>query len=257
MAISPSDIFFLKGILDSLGILRAIQHQLAQEINANPDKLRELMPAPYTWASVYELSFLEHLSALTSAAGLSTTYQDAIKSEDPASFMFGLLNESESSEYLGPDDRKYDTSDLVGLQYALGRSLDCFMAYEWYLNELIAKARNGDDKALFKALGADRAVVACPTVAHRFALAEIQGDSDFLSKAAKAIASGLNEKNTQYMDLRYLLPLLEKQNVLEGLSQEDAYHLFVKELRVYPDSDDGGKSLHQFLYRWRRRRHST
>jgi len=250
-------VIFLKMLREGIGALRSVQYELDKEFQSNPSWIKETCTPPYTWASIYERPFLEHLAIFTEASGLQTTFTKLAQSEDPIQQASNLLKNAESAEYQASEEGNYEVKDMVGLHHALIRSMDCLMIYDWYLDELVEKTGNGDDEALFKALSVDRALVGCPTVAHRFALAELQNDQAFFIKAAKAIQKGPNEKNTQYMDLRYLLPFLDQQGILEKLSQEEECQLFVEELRVYPASDDGGKSLHQFIYRWRQKRHST
>jgi hypothetical protein len=244
----------LANLRDALGLIRGLRHKLDEAIESNPQSLAKLFNPPVTWVNVYECSFIDQVALFNASFGLSDTIHEIAQSSDPQAAALSLITDHPAHE--DPPDGT-EPAFLIGFLHSLIKTMECLMVYDWFLNELVKKVKSGCDKSLFQAISIDRTCVACPTIAQRFALAELKGEKKFFLEVAKSISKGPSEKNTQYVDLRYLLPALEDEGVLENLTQKQEYDLFVKELHVYPDGDDAERSLHQFIYRWRKKRSST
>ena len=243
----------LKSIRIGLGQLRALETEIQTEFQAKPEKLRGLLTPHFYWAALYERPFLDLLTALTITAGMSEEVLAMALLFDPQEAALraidGCIEDAPNSEL--------NFSHIFTLLYAVTKSKECLMTYDLYLDELIAKIRGGNDQALFKAVRIDRSVVAAPTVADRITLAEIESDQEFFKTLGKAISAGPPKQAADYPDLRYMLATLDAEGVLDKLTQEDEFRIFVVQLRVYPDGDDAERSLHQFNYRWKKSRRST
>ena len=241
----------LVGLCEGVGQLRALEYEVLAEFQAKPEKLRSLLTPHFYWAALYERPFLDVLAMLTVASGMSEEVMAMALLPDPQDAALSSVDiESDSSTGV-------NFSHIFTLLYAVTKSKECLMIYDHHMHDLIAKIRQGSDKALFKAVRIDRSVVASPTVADRITMAEIEEDRSFLKELGKAIAAGPPKQSADYPDLRFMLATLEEEAVLDRLSQADEYQLFVRELRVYPDNDDAPRSLHRFISRWKKSRRST
>ena len=80
--------------------------------------------------------------------------------------------------------------------YSVQYSLFCILYYGCFLNELIARARAGDDEALFNAIRIDPTVIGCQSVIERISKARRLQDSDFLNELNKT-ESGVSAKLKQ------------------------------------------------------------
>lgn len=242
----------LKQLRDGLGMVRAISWQLEEAFKVHPEALREVLTAPYFWANVYELPLVTHLGLLSQISGMDDAIITASEQDDPQQAALDFLFEEDDE----PNEGR-DLKSMITLNYALMKTLDCLMTYNWYMHELMERIKEGDQKALFMALRIDRSAVACPSIADRIALAEIEDDCVFFDKLSGTLSKGPPKQSTDYPDLRYILPYLEESGVLAHLSVKEKHHLFVEELRVYPEGDNSADNLKRFILRWRERRYGT
>ena len=245
----------LKQLLDRYRNMRMMSRELLSEIKSDPSGLIAHLTPPYYWSTIYTLTYTEHLACFICVAGLSNDVHQAALSEDPQASGLELFDAQTVSPWDHGSNGEYDVKHLFGLLYSLEKSMESMVAHGKFLNELVVDAQNGDDRALFKAVGIDRSIVNCPPIADRIALAEITCDEVFFKKLSNAFKDGPRELDGEYDELRYLLFALEEAEALETLSTERAYEVFCEELAVYPaDGSDAARSLNQFISRWRKRR---
>lgn len=134
---------------------------------------------------------------------------------------------------------------FIAAQY----SLYCVLYHGCFLNELIERARDGDDKALTDAIKIDASIIGCPTVVGKISKATRLQDVKFFSKLKSAI-NGKKEKVKQanFQKMRLVFEVLYEAGALR-LTDKQLYQLFVEELKLYTANSKGGgseKALRKF-----------
>lgn len=127
-------------------------------------------------------------------------------------------------------------ASLIAMRY----SFYSILYYGCYLNELIARARAGDDEALFSAIRVDPTVVGCPSVIDRISKARRLQDREFLDELRKT-ESGVSDKRKQinFQMMRLVFKVLIDAGAVR-LSDEQLHELFVKGLKLYAANEKGG-----------------
>ncbi len=134
---------------------------------------------------------------------------------------------------------------FIAMQY----SLWCVLYHGCFLNELIDRARNGDNKALIDAIKIDTSIIGCPTVVGKISKATRLQDVKFFAKLKSAI-NGKKEKLKQdnFQKMRLVFEVLYEAGALR-LTDKQLYQLFVEELKLYTANSKGGgseKALRKF-----------
>ncbi|AEJ01794.1 hypothetical protein Nit79A3_2001 [Nitrosomonas sp. Is79A3] len=134
---------------------------------------------------------------------------------------------------------------FIAVQY----SLWCVLYHGCFLNELIKRIRNGDNKALTDAIKIDASIIGCPTVVGKISRATRLQDVKFFAKLKSAI-SGKKEKVKQanFQKMRLVFEVLYESGALR-LTDKQLYQLFVEELKLYTANSKGGgseKALRKF-----------
>ena len=246
----------LKQLRKNVGEFRALSWEIESSLKSKDGALKEIFNQSYSWADLYQMSLTDHVVHLTVIMGLSSHLSNIASQDDPQQSALDLNHQNQEFDN-NFEQSGFEKQDLFGCAYSLGRTILCVQTYDFFMNELIEMASNGNDSSLFKAVRIDRSVTSCPPIADRISIAEIEQDAKFFRKLGEAYIKGPEPPDMEYIDLRYLLITLEGENVLENLSMNDEYNLFVRELGVYPDTDDAKRNLHQFIYRWKNKRKST
>lgn len=125
---------------------------------------------------------------------------------------------------------------FIAIQY----SLFCVLYHGCFLNELIVRIRNGDDKALTDAIKIDTSIIGCPTVVGKISKATRLQDKKFFAKIKSAI-NGKKEKLKQvnFQKMRLVFEVLYEAKALR-LTDKQLYQLFVEELKLYTANSSGG-----------------
>lgn len=134
---------------------------------------------------------------------------------------------------------------FIAVQY----SLWCVLYHGCFLNELIDRARNGDNKALIDAIKIDTSIIGCQTVVGKISKATRLQDVKFFAKLKSAI-NGKKEKLKQdnFQKMRLVFEVLYEAGALR-LTDKQLYQLFVEELKLYTANSKGGgsdKALRKF-----------
>ncbi|WMJ09304.1 hypothetical protein [Nitrosomonas sp. sh817] len=134
---------------------------------------------------------------------------------------------------------------FIAVQY----SLWCVLYHGCFLNELIERARNGDNKALIDAIKIDTSIIGCPTAVGKISKATLLHDVKFFAKLKSAI-NGKKEKLKQdnFQKMRLVFEVLYEAGALR-LTDKQLYQLFVEELELYAANSKGGgseKALRKF-----------
>lgn len=215
----------------------------------------------FSWCHLYELPIEQHVSYNFSGLlpdGQVSEWRKQI-SESPGKIS-GLASVAKQIDIYF-DEREAPTEEDIEMLrsilpticayfYSVQYSLLCILYYGCFLNELIARVRNGDDKALFDAIRVDPTVVGCQSVIVRISKAKRLQDSDFLNELKKT-QSGVSAKLKQanFQKMRLILKVLAEAGVTR-LSNKHLYQLFVEELNLYTANSKGGgveKSLREFV----------
>ncbi len=127
-------------------------------------------------------------------------------------------------------------ASLIAMRY----SFYSILYYGCYLNELIARARAGDDQAIFSAIRVDPTAVGCPSVIDRISKARRLQDRGFLDELRKT-ESGVTNKRKQinFQMMRLVFKVLMEAGAVR-LSDEQLHELFVEGLKLYTDNKKGG-----------------
>lgn len=130
--------------------------------------------------------------------------------------------------------------EIGALLIAIKYSFYGILYYGCYLNELIERARAGDDEALFSAVRVDPTVVGCPSVIDRISKARRLQDKEFLDELRKT-GSGVTDKRKQinFEKMRLIFEILYETGALR-LTNKQLYQLFVEELKLYTANSKGG-----------------
>lgn len=132
--------------------------------------------------------------------------------------------------------------DICAYFYSMQYSLFCILYHGCFLNELIARVRTGDDKALFNSIRIDSTIIGCQSVVDRISQAKRLKDDNFLSKLKNSM-NGKNVKREQanFQKMRLILTVLSEAGA-ERLTNDQLHQLFVEELQLYTANSIGGGS---------------
>ncbi|GEM_PF-1550475 len=234
--------------------------------------------APFAWCSLYELPIRNHIiQALTAIA------QNFNEILDPQQIL-NWLNQLAASQGQVSEipkvvdlvrqhfDEMEDPSkelaermrpmlaDTFGKAWSLYSTLRCVLYHGCFLNELVDRIRNGDDKALFDAIRIDPTVICCPSVSQRISKATLLRDNRFFAKL-KASLNGKLAKREQvnFQKMRLVLEVLHETGATR-LSDAHLHELFVEELKLYSGNAKGGgsdKALRKFADTYTRKNTTT
>lgn len=237
--LTPNDIKSLFLLLPQLENERL---ELQAAIAKEPEKFAsEFLSTGFTWAHLYEVPFLQFLSAYLSVAGLCKVVTGAAAADNPVQAMFALPDEIEDIDWSGGDGGGFTRGDLLGYLHALAGNLECLLIYGSYLNDLVAEAKRGDLNALYKAIRIDTSVVTGPTARNLLSVAVITGDREFIDEIRKAM-SGKTDKQSKYLNkFRLLMQVLHELNELGRPTKEIME--FVFEVGAYERAPGADKAI--------------
>lgn len=232
-------------------------------INDCSDQLFDKEDDEFSWCYFYELSTKDLVVLLCSGLLQFVTLEQILgwfkqMADCPGNIgaLPDICNQVDEHFAARPNPTKDDLKALrpslpmisaafIAMQY----SLYCVLYHGCFLNELIERARNGDDKALTDAIKIDTSIIGCPTVVGKISKATRLQDKFFFAKLKSAI-NGKKEKLKQanFQKMRLVFEVLYEAGALH-LTDKQLYQLFVEELQLYtPNSKGGGseKALRKF-----------
>jgi len=217
----------------------------------DPEKWNQIFPPSSNWTNIYLLSYPEHVCTLFHVMGVLEPIL-AISKTDQTKSKKDVIDFLESMGDFDEDDLPEDQSlaSVILVFIPLIKTLRSWMNYGKTLSTLVQEVQMGSDSSLFKAVRVDRAIISCPPIAHRIAIAELKGETRFFTKLQKSLSGKLRVKQN-FDTLRFLLIALNDAGGLQGLSGDEKFNLFCKELKVYPDREsDSADALRVFVSRW-------
>ena len=145
----------LRVLLSFIPLLEKEKSEFDQKLAGKSSEIfTENSPKVY-WCNYYEKPFLIHLSEVVTLLGLEDDVHVIAKSDNQVSQMGKFINDMafDKDEPLTPEEKTQVIPIVLALNHSLIFSLNSLMVYGYYLNELIAIAREGEpskrDKALF------------------------------------------------------------------------------------------------------------
>ena len=147
-----------------------------------------------------------------------------------------------------------------GVTLSICQSLLCVLYHGCFLNELIERARNGNDKALFDAIRLDPTVIGCKTSIERISQAALLQDSKFFTKLKAALNGNITKREQQnFQKMRLVFEILFESKS-DRLNDEQLYDLFVKTLKLYSWNEINGgnaKALRKFVDTYMKKQATT
>lgn len=234
--LSPDDI---KSLYLLLPQLEQERQELRALIAEKPEKFAsDFLSTGFTWSHLYEVPFLQLLSAYLVVTGLDKAVGEAAADENPAQALLAMPDAVKDMEWSGGAEGKFTLGDLMGYLHALVGNLECLVIYGSYLNDLIAEAKKGDFEALLRAIRIDPSVVTGTPARYLISVAVITGDQEFIDEVRKAM-SGKTARQSEYLNkFRLLMQILHELNELDRPTKEIME--LVLEVGAYDTSGERG-----------------
>lgn len=217
--------------------------------------------APVSWCHLYELSLMEHITAVFAAEHLPHAEISGWLGKiaaTPGQLSALPATAKQVDEYFESrkdlnreqaEELQKSIAQILGKSFSLYYSLKCVMYHGCWLNELIDRVRTGDDKALFDAVRIDLTVVGCKSVTERISKAAFCKDVIFFAKLKAAINGKLAKREqANFQKMRLVMEVLHEAGATR-LSDAYLHLLFVEELKLYSGNAKGGgnaKALRKF-----------
>lgn len=254
----------LKKLRALLPKLRKLPEETRKLAQSKREKLEKALPHDFTWAALYELDVKELNIVSAAVMGLlEPLAQAAREGLNLNQFMLEeaireAASDTTDEDYEGGHKGLFSMTDVFAIHYAnMGMMFGLFY-YGQYTNDLVAKAKQGDDDAFFKAIRVDSTILSCPSFAARLARARIFGEKNFMLRLHRATKSKPHEALLMHQDLRFILQLFHEAKVLPDLTLSARDVLFIRELKLYSDKGaDPARSLMRFIQRWEAERPAT
>lgn len=200
----------------------------------------------HSWASIYELPFLEQMAQLIIVIGMHEPLLAAWKSDDPIERYSRWGEEgSELDAWYEANDETIDRKYLLWIAIVFQRNILAIMLFHCSMGHLVERAREGDDDAFFHAIEVDRSVLGCATFADRLARAEVAGEKHFFLRLRKALKGPSKKHMAAIQDLRYSIVALRSMG-FDRFTDEDLIALFIR-TRLYPNSAGALKNLRKHV----------
>ena len=215
---SPTQLLELIVWLPKLSQLEA---ELQQTFFAESARVKELAPRGFRWSGVYELPIADHLARLVVLMGKAEFVCMAAQAADSTQVLLDGLQTPDTddanglcSEIVG---EAHSFSFFISLLWAVLRSFECVAIYGEYINDLVARAREGGadaDKCLLKAVRIDPTVVSGPTGARRISRAVLFNDDKFLAELRLAFAGKTGDQCAYLRKFRFAIKALSETGAL-------------------------------------------
>lgn len=256
----------LRLILDSWPKLSADADEVQKMVIEDRDKILGKDTEPFAWCYLYEFPFRQHLNLATAAivksfAGFLSVeqvtdwYKQIVDTPGQIGAIPGVYNQIgshfDATELIEEDAKKLlpTLAGTFGLGLSIHNSLRCVLYHGCFLNELIERIRDGDDKALFDAVRIDRTVIGCLSVSVRISKAALVQDNRFFAKLRASLHGKMAKREqAHFQKMRLVFEILHEAGAFR-LTDSQLEQLFVAELNLYDYDEIGGgkaKALRKF-----------
>lgn len=211
--------------------------------------------AEISWAHLYEASMELSGAEFLDAVGTTEKIKHALSTGE----LVGALGDIEKEIALAGAAQ----SDLEEEKGAIGSTMLAFLstteslgAFGSTMDELIVRARKGDDLALFQAIYIDRSVITGPTAAQRIQHAELSKDEEFFDKLSRTLKRSYPPRPEPENDrIRFALEIFRRFLPRLEMTKAKLDSIIVDELKVYGDGqEDSLESAATFRKRFFRKR---
>jgi hypothetical protein len=223
------------------------------------DKRQKLFREDFSWAFLYELSYLQHLLLYLAAFGALSVAEAAAKnSACPGDSVWNALRDFDRSDtfdgdWKGGDGGLFDAGDVMSLVIANVKQIESLGKMGKYLSELVQDVREGREESFFQAIHIDPTIMTCETFAAYMSRKHLSGGDEFFRLLGNALKTKWAKPMASHFDLRVLLQAALEGGLLEKLSSMTKADLFfIRELRAYSDrGEDPARGLQRFISRWK------
>ena len=232
----------LRLFLRLMGIFEKEEKELIEDVRSNPEKLLGPDAISVYWCGFYEKPFIDHLAALVGALGLGDVVKEIHDSPKPVEAMAEIIDGLDAELEAMFSELDSGQADLIqkglplllALIYSISMSLRSLLVYGCYLNDLIARVREGRDRdALFAAVKIDPTTMGCPSVIAEIGRARLAGNQAFFIRLRNALSGRLTKREqANFQKMRVIFQVL-KETGAERLTDTELYELFVNQLGLY------------------------
>lgn len=237
----------IRQLLEWLPRLDPIRADISARVKRQPERFEFIAPDGLCWADAYEHPIEEILAGYLIALGRGQFVIDVSKSPDSTQ---ALLDSSANDEDDVPDisDDPEAMRKIFGSLCSILNSFESLMVYGYYLNELVAIARErgpDSDKALLNAVRIDPTVIAGPTGSRRLTRAVVFDDVEFL-KAYRLALEGKTGGQASYLrKFRFVIQLLAEAGAI-GLPNRALTKLVI-DVGAYADVPGSEKNVSELI----------
>ena len=251
--------YSLKDLIELVSYIKqlpVVSEETLSAIREKPEDFFGQLNVPFYWSLLYSRPYVELISFLVVGSGQKEWLSEIAGSPDQQRAVLDSIKAEiesmRSNELIElPKDFKPEAyfSALIAFHY----TIESIWLYGYPMNDLVVKAANGSNKALFDAVRLDKSAVACPEIASRISLATMTEDEDFFEDLKRALNGKPGRRQRFFGPLRYVLTLLSEDGVLDSMSEKQRCNLLHDKLQLYSTkSTDPQKSLSRFIQRWKK-----
>lgn len=241
----------IQQIMSLFPILEQARPELAEIINAKPERQSEFLKPDLAWGALYEIPINNQLAAFSEVAGFNDFLSNAASSPDPHAELLKLDDHPDYQEWNGGTDQKYKIHHLLGVLYSLAGTIESLLLYGFYINELLAQViENNDDEALFKAIRVDPIVITTKTAAHRIACASVTADKRFFEELQKALQGKTGGQARYLKRFKFLMQLLLEAGQLN--LPTSVIRDLALELDTYSNNPSADKNLDELIRKFKK-----
>jgi len=237
-----------KDLASKLPEIRSQMKELPEALKSKPQKVKEILGEFYSWASIYEMPYIEQLAYLMVLLGMHKPFIEAVNnSPSPIQALIDISEDgAELDQWYEVNKAVIDKKHFIWLTIVMQRNILSIMLFHQSLGTLVEQVRQGSREAFFRAVSVDRTILSCPTFADRLSLAELTNDKDFFIHLRKAL-KGPSRKNMEAIgDLRYAIVVLRELGFSQ-FTDDELIALFVGN-RLYPKSAAAAKNLRKHIH---------
>ena len=214
-----------------------LKNELVEESKAHKNnRVLRALDCVSPWACWYDLPYEKHLALFLIAIGLSDELHEIASKNDPQAAAIELAQKDDSITLGGDDISDEELGLISSLMISNSFQIESIAIYGETLSQLLERAKEGDEDALFNGIWVDRSLIHNPWVENRIQIATFHEDKSFLSELSRAISRTRPRKSKPELDdLRFMHQVLMDSLDRQKLTFEKQYELLVDDLELYPD----------------------